>query len=240
MGADDLAAAQLTRLHQTARLEPSFKTAFHLASTRARYALERRAWSEAMALPAREPATLAWDRFKWPEAVTWFARGLGAVHERDLSRAGDAATRLAELESAAAASGEPLFARHIRVLRLGVEAWVAHASRRRESSLSLMREAAALEESTPKHAVTPAPTLPAGELLGDLLLAQDRPTEALAAYQRSLSLHPRRLNSLLGAARAARAIGNDELARTMYAELLGIAGSGTRSMAIQEARAFVR
>jgi hypothetical protein len=103
-----------------------------------------------------------------------------------------------------------------------------------------MREAAALEESTPKHAVTPAPTLPAGELLGDLLLAQDRPTEALAAYQRSLSLYPRRLNSLLGAARAARAIGNDGLARTMYAELLGIAGSGTRSMAIQEARAFVR
>jgi tetratricopeptide (TPR) repeat protein len=239
MGADDLAATQLTRLHRTARLEPTFKTAFHLASTRARYALERRAWSEAMSLPAREPASLAWDRFKWPEAVTWFARGLGAVHERNLARAGAAATRLAELESEAASSGESLFARHIRVLRLGVEGWLAHAAQKRDSSVALLREAVALEESTPKHAVTPAPTLPAGELLGDLLLEQGRPAEALAAYQHSLRLYPRRLNSLLGTARAAREVGNDELARTMYTELLAVAGSGTRSMAVQEARAFV-
>lgn len=31
-------------------LRPTFKTAFHLASTRARYAPERRAWPEAMSL----------------------------------------------------------------------------------------------------------------------------------------------------------------------------------------------
>ena len=54
-----------------------------------------------------------------------------------------------------------------------------------------MREAAELEASTPKHAVTPAPTLPADELLGDLLMEQKQPAEALAAYQRSLELYPR-------------------------------------------------
>jgi tetratricopeptide (TPR) repeat protein len=239
MGADELAAAQLTRLGQTARLEPSFKTAFHLASTRARYALERRAWSDAMSLPARDPATLAWDRFKWPEAVTWFARGLGAVHAHDLAHANAAAKRLAELESAAGAGGEALFARHIRVLRLGVDAWIAHASHQRDSSVTLMRAAVALEESTPKHAVTPAPTLPASELLGDLLLELGRPGEALAAYQGSLRLYPRRLNSLLGAARAARASGNASLARTMYHELLTVAGGGGRRPALDEAQAFL-
>ena len=41
-GADDKAAAQLKRLRATARLEPTFKTAFHLASTQARNALEDR------------------------------------------------------------------------------------------------------------------------------------------------------------------------------------------------------
>ena len=56
-------------------LEPTFKTAFHLASTPARYALERRAWREAAALVPREPATLDWDRFAWPEAIARFARG---------------------------------------------------------------------------------------------------------------------------------------------------------------------
>ena len=72
-----------------------------------------------------------------------------------------------------------------------------------------MREAAELEVSTPKPPVTPAPTLPAYELLGDLFLDQKRPAEAFVAYQRSLELYPRRFHSLLGAARAARATGND-------------------------------
>src|SRR5687767_9045456 len=239
MGADTLAAAQLSRLHGTARLEPTFKTAFHLASTRARYALERRAWREAKSLTVREPATLAWDRFMWAEAVTWFARGLGSAHERDLESGRAAASRLVELEGSAAATGEALFARHIRVLRLGVQAWVARASQDGDSSLALMREAVVLEESTPKHAVTPAPTLPAGELLGDLLLEQGRPGDALAAYQRSLALYPRRLNSLLGAARAARDAGRVAVARTMYAEVLTVAGSGTRRPVLDEARAFL-
>src|SRR5580765_7351149 len=79
-GADSGAATQLNRLRATARLEPSFKTAFHLASTQARYALERGAWNEAVLLVPREPASLDWDRFTWPEAIVRFARGLGAAH----------------------------------------------------------------------------------------------------------------------------------------------------------------
>lgn len=236
-GADELAATQVKRLVRTARLEPTFKTAFHLASTQARYALERRAWSEAMALRPREPATLSWDQFKWPEAVTWFARGLGAVHLNDDGSARAAAARLAELETAA--GGEPLFTRHIRVLRLSVEAWRAHAAKQRDSSVTLLRAAVALEESTPKHPVTPAPTLPASELLGDLLLAQAQPTEALAAYQHSLALYPRRFNSLLGLARAARASGNASVAREAYEELLVVATGSTRHAELSEARAFV-
>jgi tetratricopeptide (TPR) repeat protein len=239
-GADDSASAQVRRLHETARLEPTFKTAFHLASTRAREALERRAWAEASALPVREPATLDWDAFTWPEAVTWFARGLGSAHQGNLEQAHGAVRRLAELEGAAGTSGEPLFARHIRILRLGVEAWLAHASGRADSSVALMGAAVELEESTPKHAVTPAPTLPAAELLGDLLLDQKRAREALDAYQRSLRGYPGRLNSLLGAARAAKALGDATLARAMYEQVLVGAGHGTRADVVSEARAFLR
>jgi len=238
-GADALAASQLERLVQTPHIEPTFKMAFHLASTQARYALERRAWSEAASLRPREPATLSWDRFKWPEAITWFARGLGAVHLRDSVRARAAARRLAELDTAAAASGEPLFARHIRVLRLGVDAWLAHAAGKRDSSVALMRAAVALEESTPKHAVTPAPTLPASELLGDLLLEQKRSAEALEAYQHALALYPRRFNGLLGTARAARALGNAAVARKAYEELLVVGEGSTRKAVLQEARDFL-
>jgi tetratricopeptide (TPR) repeat protein len=238
-GADHEAAAQLQRLRATARLEPTFKTAFHLASTRARYALERRAWSEAMSLIPREPSTLDWDRFMWPEAVTWFARGLGAARQGRVGEAGAAASHLDALEAAAGRAGEDLFARNIRVLRLAVSAWRAHAAQDTVSSVALMREAADLERTTPKHAVTPGPTLPAYELLGDLFMEQGRPVDALAAYQRSLSLYPRRFNSLMGAARAAQASGDESLARASYQELLEVAGRSTRASALEEARRFI-
>jgi cytochrome c-type biogenesis protein CcmH/NrfG len=77
---------------------------------------------------------------------------------------------------------------------------------RREASVALMREAAELETSTPKHPVTPAPTIPAHEQLGDLLMEQRKPAEALAAYRRSLELYPNRFNSLRGVALAENAL----------------------------------
>jgi tetratricopeptide (TPR) repeat protein len=238
-GADDGAATQLNRLRSTARLEPTFKTAFHLASTQARYALERRAWNEAVLLVPREPASLDWDRFTWPEAIVRFARGLGAAHLGRVNGARAEVERLNQLDEATRKMGEDLFARNIRALRLELSSWLAHVERQEDSSVALMREAAELEVSTPKPAVTPAPALPAHELLGDLLMEQKHPAEALAAYQRSMELYPRRFNTLLGAARAARALGNKAQAGTFYGELLAVADSGTRQPALKEARDYV-
>jgi tetratricopeptide (TPR) repeat protein len=238
-GQDEDAMAQVNRLRETARLQPTFKTAFHLASTRARYALERQDWEEAAALPPRDPPSLEWDRFTWPEAVSWFARGLGAARTGHMEEAGEAARRLLVLQSAAANTGEMLFARNVQVLALELNGWLAQARRDRDSAIALLRQAAELEESTPKHAVTPAPTLPGYELLGDLLLEQEKPAEALVAYRRALEHHPGRFNSLLGAARAARGSGANADARKLYQQLLDVAGEGTRIGALDEARAFI-
>jgi len=238
-GADQEAAAQLKRLLGTSRLEPTFKTAFHLASTQARYALERHAWSEAVAFVPREPRALDWERFPWPEGVTWFARGLGAARQGGVADATEAVTRLKHLEEVAIQAGEQLFARNLRVLHLAVGAWLAHFERHREASVKLMKEAAELEASTPKHAVTPGPTLPAFELLGDLLMEHAQPREALNAYKRSLGFYPGRFNSLLGAAKAARSAGDHAAARGFYQQLLEIGGSGTRKSILSEARTFL-
>lgn len=196
-GMNDEAAMQLQRLLASANLEPTFKTEFHLASTQARYALERHAWSEAVVLAVR-------DRFAWPEAITHFARGLGAVHLGRLDLARLASRRLETLEGAMRAAKEALFASNIEILHLELNAWIAHAEGRRPSAIELMQQAAALEASTPKHAVTPAPTLPAEEQLGDMLMDQGRRADALAAYRRSLQLYPNRRNSVRGAALVAR------------------------------------
>ena len=171
--------------------------------------------------------------------MTWFARGLGAAHGGELAEAHRACDRLEQLKDAAAKTGDELFARNITVLRLEVRAWLAQAEKDEKASIDLMQEAVELEGSTPKHPVTPAPTLPAYELLGDLLLAQKRPAEAFAAYQRSLELYPRRFNSLLGAGRAARAAGNDTEARTFFKELLQVAQGSSRQLVLGEAKAFL-
>ncbi|HYW71281.1 MAG TPA: hypothetical protein VE961_09615 [Pyrinomonadaceae bacterium] len=196
------AAAQLRRLHTTANLEPTFKTAFHLMSTQARYALERHDWSAAMKIEPRQPPDLDWERFTWPEAIGRFARGLGAAHLHNLEVARRESEQLNDLETRTRNIGEDLFARNIRMLRLELNSWIAHVEGHEDTAVSLMREAAELEETTPKHAVTPGPTIPAEELLGDLLWEQKQPAAARAAYQRSLALYPKRLNSLRGAARA--------------------------------------
>jgi len=184
-GDDASARAQLDRLRATQNIQPTFKTAFHIASTQARYALERRAWSEAAALVPRQPSTLDWDRFTWPEAIVVFAKGRGALQLGDVATARNELARLVVLETKTRNANEELFARNIGVLRLELAAWI-------EKSEPLMREAVELEAATPKHAVTPAPTIPALEQLGDLLLELQRPDEARQAFERALEVYPNR------------------------------------------------
>jgi tetratricopeptide (TPR) repeat protein len=237
-GEDAAARREIATLRAIPNLEPSFKTAFHLASTQAREALERRDWVAAAAIVPRQSPAVDWDKFPWPEAVSRFAQGLGAAHVGKPDIAQAAAARLVELEAAATASGETLFARNIQMLRLELEGWIAQAGGDAALARERMAAAVALEADTPKHAVTPAATLPAQELLGDLLMAQSRPAEALAAYRAALARDPFRLNALLGAARSAAASGDHAAATGYAAQLATLAGKGDRVGLAEEIARF--
>jgi tetratricopeptide (TPR) repeat protein len=238
---DDPAALQaMTVLQQTANLQPSFKTAFNLSSIPARYALERRDWVQAANLEARPGPTLPWDRFPWPEAVTWFARGFGAVRSGNVDAARDAEARLGQLRVASEGMNEDLFARQTEILRLSLAAWLARADGDAEAAIRLAEQAVRLEDTTPKHAVTPAPTLPAAELMGDLLLEMDRPDAALRAYQTAMLSTPRRFHSLAGAARSARRMNDDALAARFYRELRSLAVPHATRPELVEADAFLK
>jgi hypothetical protein len=238
-GDDGAARGERDRLAAEPHLEPTFKTAFHRASIPARYALERGAWTEAAALEPRPGDDLDWDRFPWPEAITWFARGLGSAHIGDAESARAAVTRLIELRDAARAAGEEAFAREIEILRLGAAGWLEQAAGDGDAAVRLLREAVDLQSSTPKSPVTPAPTVPSLELLADALAEQGRPAEALEAYESSLRLAPGRFNALLGAARAAVATDDGDGARRHYAALLENASEDSDRAGVAEARRYL-
>lgn len=238
MGADSDARAQVARLRSTEHLEPTFKTAFHLVSTQARVALELRDWRAATMIVPREPPALDWDRFAWAEAIAQFARGLGAAHLGNADVAAASEARLGALEGTMVTAGEDLFARNIRLLSLELQSWRAHAAGRTDSSIALMQAAVDLELTTPKNPVTPAPTLPAQELMGDLLMEEHRPGAALASYEAGVAHYPRRLNGLLGAARAARALDDSARARGYYREMLGVASASSHRPELTEARRY--
>jgi len=201
------ATAQRDRLLATHALQPSFKTAFHLASAQARIPLARRDWANAAALAPRTPASgIAWDKFPWPDATLWFAHGLGSAHLHRTADAQAAHDQLVALEAKATAAQEMLFARNIAMLRLELEAAIAQAGGRNDEALARLREAAALEAATPKHPVTPGPLLPADELLGDLLMDLGRPAEAQAAYRSALAHWPGVRHSIEGERRATAAL----------------------------------
>lgn len=240
-GEDAKASSLLEELRsQDQPYEEGFISAYHLAVTPARYAVERRAWEEAVSIQPRAPEYLAWDEYWWPEALSWFAQGLGAVHTDDLMTARTAEQRMAELRDRARTADEAAFAASIEIDRLILSGRIAQAEGDTGGAVARMEEAAALEQTVEKNPVAPGALLPPYEALGDLLLEQKRPREAWDAYEESLTIWPNRYRSLLGAARAARAAGQTERARQHYERLLEItAGADTDRSSVQEAREFV-
>jgi len=82
--------------------------------------------------------------------------------------------------------------------------------------------------------------MPAAELEGELLLELDRPDEALAAFESSLSAAPNRARSLYGAARAAELAGYADSARRYYEDLTALMeAADTERPELLAARAYL-
>jgi hypothetical protein len=168
---------------------------FALAAIPARYALEREAWSEAAALKPQP------SDFPWTEAMTYFARALGAVHVKDLSNARTSVDSLAAIRDRLTAR-EPYWSEQVAIQHLAAKAWLELEEGNADSAIAHMRQAATREDATEKSAVTPGPLAPARELLGDMLMRLKRPREALAEYQQTLMKEPNRRRAISGTARA--------------------------------------
>lgn len=94
------------------------------------------------------------------------------------------------------------------------------AAGRRDSALALLRAAAAREDVIPAEFGPPDIVKPTHELMGELLLAGGRPSEAQREFVRALELAPGRSLALLGLVRAANAAGDRLQADRAMAQLL--------------------
>lgn len=235
---DKQAKALLRELYQIRKTNTeNFKVGYAFAAIPARYAIERRQWSEAAALKVY-PSEFPWNRIPWAEAVIYFARAVGAARGGDVASARRDIDKLTSLENALSEAKERS---QVEIQRLASSAWLAYAEGNKEEALRLMRSAADLEDTTEKHPVTPGPIVPAREMLGDLLLELGEPDRALKEFEAALVASPNRFGSLLGAARAAKLIKNAEKARSFYSKLTAISNQAdTSRVELQEARTFLR
>ena len=114
------------------------------------------------------------------------------------------------------------------------------AEGRKAEALEQLRKAADAEDATDKSAISPGPLAPARELLGEMLLALDRPADALKEFEATLKKEPNRFRATYEAAKAASLAGDRAKARRYYKQLLDIckAGDAPGRPELQEARKF--
>lgn len=209
---------------------------YAVAAIPARWALERGAWADAARLEVRPTA--------WPyvDALTEYARAIGAARSGDAAAARAAAANLAALHAREAAMDEPYWTEQIDIQRRAAEAWLAFAEGRHQDAITRMRDVAEAEGRTEKAAVTPGPLAPAREQLGEMLLATRDPRAALAAFEATLVSEPHRFRALYGAARAARESGDAAAATRYFRQLAEMCAGATGPMRpeLKEARAAVR
>ena len=183
----------------------------------ARYALERGAWQEAAKL---QPAATA---YPYVDAITYFARAIGATRSGDVAAARKDAEQLERLHKALLDAKNNYWATEVEVQRLAVAGWIAQAEGKPDEALKFMRAAADLEDRNEKHIVTPGRVVPARELLADMLLEQKQAQAALKEFETSQVREPNRFRNYLGAARAAELAGDRAKAASYYQKLLALA-----------------
>ncbi len=196
---------------------------FAIAAIPARYALERREWRQAEQLALRETP------FPFTDAITWFARGLGAARLGHAATANEASAALKLIQERLLSAKEIYWARQVEIQALAVAAWSALATGAKEEALRQMESAAEMEDKTEKSAVTPGPLSPARELLGEMFLELNDPAKALDQFEATLKKEPRRFRSIYGAAHAAQLTGSPDLSQRYFRELLQVCANADTS-----------
>jgi len=208
---------------------------YALAVSPARYAVERGDWKAAASLEVRS------SPLAQVQAITYFARALGAARSGNPDAAKTDVAKLGELRDKLREAKDAYWSEQVDIQQKVASAWVLHAEGKYDDALKAISAAADAEDKTEKHPVTPGVPKPARELYGVMLLERGMPTEALAAFEATLKKEPNRLAAYVGAAKAAEKAGDSAKAREYYGKVVAIANDADKSRTeVTDARAYLK
>jgi hypothetical protein len=236
LGQDGKAKAVLENMAAVTGFTETFLPGpYALAVSPARYAVERGDWKAAAELQVR-PSPLA-----NVQAITYFARALGAARSGHPEAARIDIARLVELRDKLREAKDGYWSEQVDIQRQVATAWVLYGEGKRDEALNAMSAAADAEDKTEKHPVTPGVPKPARELFGVMLLDSGKPGEALTAFEATLKKEPDRLGAYVGAATSADKAGDKAKARAYYEKIVAIAdGADNSRTEVADARAYLK
>jgi tetratricopeptide (TPR) repeat protein len=210
----------------------------NLSIFEALHTVETHQWQQAAILTPRAGA------FPYARMRTFWARAIGAARSGDVLSARENIEKLDQARAGMLAYMRSVETQmhlghsanaDVSVQQIEAKAWLAWAEGRPAEALEMMRTAAMKEDS---YSVE-SRTVPAYEMLGDLLLELHEPKLGLVACEAALKKAPFRFNSLMGEARASQAMGNFEKARFYYAMLMKCCSPVATRKEIEEAKLFL-
>jgi hypothetical protein len=205
--------AELRAMNAATAPGSDFKVGYAATAMPVRIAIERHVWRDAadlQTLPASAPHVAA--IIYWARAMANARGGRAQAADSDIARLEAAREQLQ-------AAGNTYWATQVDVLDKEARAWRLAATAGAAESAQLLRQAADEEDAVEKLPVTPGPIVPAREQLGELLLQQNQPQQALREFRAALLLAPGRRGALLGGSEAAERIGDTKTAAQMRATL---------------------
>ena len=110
------------------------------------------------------------SKFAYADAMTHFARALGAARSGNPAAAKADIAKLVELREKLREAKDAYWTEQVDIQWQIADAWVLYAEGKYDDALKAMSAAADAEDKTEKHPVTPGVPTPARELYGQMLL----------------------------------------------------------------------
>ncbi|NOQ91231.1 MAG: hypothetical protein GQ552_00785 [Flavobacteriaceae bacterium] len=213
--------------------------AYPFAAIPVRIVLENKLWLEAANLELHD-SEVDWSQFPWQKSIHHFGRAIGSAHNGDIKSTQKEVEILKLLRQELLDTDEIYYANQVMIEIKSAEAWLNFAKGNQEVAITLMSEAADIEDNSQKHGVTPGEVLPARELLGDMYLILNEPSKALQAYEINLVGRPNRFNSIYGAAIASKKLGDVVKSKEYFGQLIKLVeGSNSERPEVIEAKKYI-